>query len=58
LTQSNETGEGFLAEPTADDDFLAEIAQMRDRPSEGGSAKLEKDPKNPERRAHRPNASL
>jgi hypothetical protein len=52
LTQPNETGKGLFAKPAAPDgEFLAEIAQMRNRPAEGGQAKLEKDPKDFNRRA-------
>ncbi len=45
LAQANEIGKGLLVEPAAaDNEFLAEIAQMRDRPAERGKPQLQKDP--------------
>ena len=45
LAQSYEISEGLLVQPAAaHDEFLAEIAQMRNRTAEGGQAKPEEAP--------------
>ena len=52
LAEPQSVSEGALVEPAAlDDELVAEIAEMRDRPAERREAELEKDAQDFERRA-------
>ncbi len=54
LGEADEVGIGAFVEPGApDNEFVAEIAKMRDRPAERGEAEPEKDAQDFERRAGR-----
>ena len=55
LAERNEIDEGLLVEPSpADDEFLAEIADVRNRSAKGADAELEEDAKNFRRSARVP----
>ena len=51
LAEGDEVGESAIVEPSApDDESLAEVAQMRDRPAEAGQAEPQEDAQDFERR--------